>query len=69
MKMLEYVKLILDKVSFDKKLFEKELKKGLKHLVQEEAKELKNWCYEKFGSLYRSILNKVFRKKIFSTLN
>lgn len=62
MKMLEYVKIILSKVSFDKKLFEKELKKGLKELGIIEIKELKTWCYEKFGSLYKSILNKVFRK-------
>lgn len=60
--MLEYVKIILSKVSFDKKLFEKELKKGLKELGIIEIKELKTWCYEKFGSLYKSILNKVFRK-------
>ena len=63
MKMLEYVKMILDKVSFDKKLFEKELKKGLKDLLPDEIKELKSWCYEKFGSLYRSVLNKVFRMR------
>jgi hypothetical protein len=63
MKMLEYVKMILDKVSFDKKLFEKELKKGLKDLLPDEIKELKSWCYEKFGSLYQSVLNKVFRRR------
>jgi hypothetical protein len=62
MKMLEYVKIILSKVSFDKKLFEKELKKGLKELGIIEIKELKAWCYEKFGALYKRILNKVFRK-------
>ena len=60
--MLEYVKMILDKVSFDKKLFEKELKKGLKDLLPDEIKGLKSWCYEKFGSLYQSVLNKVFRR-------
>jgi hypothetical protein len=62
MNMLQYVKMILEKVSFDRKLFEKELKKGLKELLKEEVRELKNWCYEKFGSLYTSILNKVFRR-------
>ncbi len=54
--------MILDKVSFDSKLFEKELKKGLKELVPVDMKELKNWCYEKFGKIYKNLLNKVFRR-------
>ncbi|WP_310586070.1 hypothetical protein [Lacihabitans sp. CS3-21] len=62
MKMLEYIKMILDKVSFDSKLFEKELKKGLKELQPVDMKELRNWCYEKFGKIYQTLLNKVFRR-------
>ncbi|AFK02062.1 hypothetical protein Emtol_0911 [Emticicia oligotrophica DSM 17448] len=62
MKMIEYVKLILEKVSFEKELFEKELKKGLKQLSLKEIKELRKWCYERFGSVYRGILNRTFRK-------
>lgn len=61
--MLEYVKLILEKVSFDKELFEKELKKGISYLVPEEVIELKSWCYSRFGSMYKSVLNKIFRRK------
>lgn len=66
MKMLEYIKMILDKVSFDSKLFEKELKKGLKELLPAEMKELKSWCYEKFGKIYQTVLNKVFRRVKFA---
>lgn len=65
MTMLEYVKVILEKVSFDKVLFEKELKKGLKLLVPKEAKELKNWCYQKFQK-YRYLLNRIFGKSQFT---
>lgn len=54
--------MILDKVSFDSKLFEKELKKGLKELQPVDMKELRNWCYEKFGKIYQTLLNKVFRR-------
>ncbi|UBM57934.1 hypothetical protein LAG90_14085 [Marinilongibacter aquaticus] len=60
--MLEYVKIILEKVSFDQKLFEKELKKGIKQLVPNEIKLLRDWCYTKFGKVYHSILNKIFNR-------
>lgn len=60
--MLEYVKTILLKVSFDKMLFEKELRKAFKFLVQEEIQQLKKWCYEQFSGVYLIILNRVFRK-------
>jgi len=58
--MLKYVKEVLSKVSFDKELFEKELKKALKMLMPFEVRELKAWCYKKFGNLYRAILDKCF---------
>ncbi|SOE22484.1 hypothetical protein SAMN06298216_2915 [Spirosomataceae bacterium TFI 002] len=61
MTMLEYVKMILEKVSFDKVLFEKELKKGMKLLVPSEIKALKSWCYEKFEK-YFLLLNSIFRR-------
>jgi len=60
--MLDYVKVILEKVSFESSLFEKELKKSLKLLSFREVRELKKWCYEKFGSIYRGILNKTFHR-------
>lgn len=46
--MLEYTKTILEKVSFDVKLFKKEFEKALKVLMPEEVKELINWIKRKF---------------------
>lgn len=58
--MLNYVKTVLARVSFDARLFEKELCKALKMLLADEIKELKNWCYANFGQEHRAILNKCF---------
>jgi len=58
--MLEYIKTILQKVSFDRKLFEKELRKAIAMLVPEEIKVLKAWCYEQFGKMYAAVLRKCF---------
>lgn len=60
--MIEYVKTILLKVSFDKKLFEKELRKGLNLLVPSELEEFKVWCYRTFSKVYEPVLNKYFIK-------
>ncbi len=58
--MLEYVKTILKKVSFDRALFEKELLKAINSLLAEEIQILKDWCYKTFGHLYPNILNRSF---------
>lgn len=58
--MLEYVKTILKKVSFDAKLFEKELRKAITSLVHSELIELKRWCYENFGHIHGTVLNRCF---------
>ncbi|MFN3403458.1 MAG: hypothetical protein ACK40G_05130 [Cytophagaceae bacterium] len=58
--MLDYVKLILQKVSFDQHLFEKELRKSMRDLIADELKELKQWCYENFGAKHGPILNRCF---------
>ncbi|AKP51373.1 hypothetical protein [Cyclobacterium amurskyense] len=58
--MMEYVKTILVKVSFDGKLFEKELRKGLNMLVPGELEEFRKWCYGTFSKAYEPILNKYF---------
>lgn len=41
--MLEYTKTVLKKVSFDTKLFCKEVQKALERLLPEEIDELKDW--------------------------
>ena len=58
--MLEYTKTILSKVSFDKFLFEKELRKALRTILPEEIDQFKEWCYTQFAKVYRTILNRVF---------
>lgn len=60
--MLEYVKTILLKVSFDSGLFEKELRKAFGYIRKEEMLQLKQWCYENFSEPYLSILNIEFAK-------
>lgn len=57
---LEYFKIILQKVSFDALLFEKELRKAISQLIKTEIAALKKWCYEQFGKKYRQILRNVF---------
>ena len=64
--MLEYIKTILQKVSFDKALFEKELAKAIQMLIPEEVKQLKRWCYAQFGKMYRVVLNRCFARVRFT---
>ncbi|MVN76785.1 hypothetical protein GO988_10670 [Hymenobacter sp. HMF4947] len=58
--MLDYVKMILLKVSFSKKLFEKELRKALQYITPADLVEFKTWCYQQFARLYRRVLKRVF---------
>ena len=57
--MLNYVKTVLTRVSFDARLFEKELRKAIKMLIADEVQELRSWCYANFGA-HRAILNRCF---------
>lgn len=59
--MIEYVKTILEKVSFSKYLFERELKKGLRLILPAEVEEFKVWCYQMFGKVHDVILNRYFQ--------
>jgi hypothetical protein len=46
---LEYAKLILEKVSFEPKIFKKELRKALRKSSKRDFKHLMEWCREKFS--------------------
>ncbi len=58
--MLDYVKTILSKVSFDPSLFEKELRKAIGSLLNNEIHELKAWCYRNYSKTHQPILNRCF---------
>ncbi|MCX7744327.1 MAG: hypothetical protein N2167_07150 [Flavobacteriales bacterium] len=47
--MLEYAKTILEKVSFDVKLFKKEFEKAVKMLMPDEVNELIQWIKSNFA--------------------
>ncbi|MEP5792065.1 MAG: hypothetical protein ABJ313_14100 [Cyclobacteriaceae bacterium] len=47
MTLLEYCKDLLDKISFDPELMEKEYQKGLKYLSPADQVELKQWIKDK----------------------
>lgn len=60
--MLELTKHILQRVSFDKFLFRKELTKALKWLKKDEILLLQAWCISTFTSdEYRMIFREVFK--------
>lgn len=58
--MLDYVKMILLKVSFSKVLFEKELRKALQVILPAEVLDFRRWCYQQFSRIYRRVLKRVF---------
>ena len=60
--MFEYTKQILTKVSFDRVLFRKELKKAMKWLKREERRMLLVWCLATFGHMYSDVITEVFKK-------
>jgi hypothetical protein len=59
--MFEYTKEILLKVSFDRVLFRKELKKAVKWLKREERGMLMVWCIATFGHRYSDIISEAFK--------
>ncbi len=58
--LLEYSKLILSKVSFSEALFEKELRKYVYQLSDEDKLELQVWCNHHFATKYTPIIDRCF---------
>lgn len=59
--MLELTKKILRSVSFDAKLFKKELLKALTWITEaEEIKKFQDWCIKEFGAKYPLIIRQAF---------
>ena len=59
--MFELSKNILEKVSFDKTLFRKELTKAVKWLQPGEKTLLKVWCLTTFGHQYKDVILEVYK--------
>lgn len=52
--MLEYSKIILSKISFDKKLFRKEYKKAFRYLDNNERTTLRQWVRAEWSILLKT---------------
>ncbi len=59
--MFELSKNILEKVSFDKTLFRKELTKAMRWLKPNEKTLLKMWCLTTFGHMYKDVIIDVYK--------
>ena len=62
--MLEFCKKILEKVSFDRHLFKKELMKSITWVKTEELEVLRRWCLIKCGNLYSQLIEDSFKKAL-----
>ncbi len=58
--MFELSKQILQKVSFDKFLFKKELSKAMKWIKPDERLLLYAWCLSTFGNMYSKEITDAF---------
>lgn len=62
-KMFKMTQHILQKVSFDRKLFAKELQKAMRWLKPSERVLLYTWCLANF-EMYRDVILEVFRTTV-----
>ena len=65
--MLEMYMYILDKVSFDQTLFQKELAKAVKQVNPEEIPAFKSLCIENFNEKYKGELKEIFENNLNSS--
>lgn len=61
-KMLELSQQVLQKVSFDPRLFRKELVKAAKWVGDRDQLLLKAWCLATFGHMYKDVIQEVFKQ-------
>jgi len=59
-KMMDLSKQILEKVSFDRRLFRKELIKARRWVNKHDDIVLKAWCLATFGHMYKDVILEVF---------
>jgi len=61
MDLLEYSKLILERVSFSPELFQKELQESIDVLKPQEIISLRTWCISEFGKKYPDVMVNAFQ--------
>lgn len=64
MAMLKYTETVLQKVSFNRELFKKELRKSIQWLKRDEVVLLQAWCIINFGNVYQDVITEVFNNSI-----
>lgn len=62
--MLEYAKVILPNVSFNRELFRKELAKCINWVGDSELDYLKRWCFDNFQEQYPDLLIEAFTPEL-----
>lgn len=63
-KMLELSQQVLQKVSFDPRLFKKELVKATNWVSARDQLLLKAWCLATFGHMYKDVILEVFQRSL-----
>lgn len=63
-KMLQLSQQVLQKVSFDPRLFRKELVKAVRWVGDRDKLLLKAWCLATFGHMYQDVIIEVFKQTV-----